>query len=265
MIVSNRLNELANYLWALAPGSFTSPGNKTVRLVAHRGAHGPGTDGLVAENTLGAFNLCQQLGVWGIEFDVRLTRDNEPVVSHDPHCGRLFQRPDILIAETDFDDLRQAVPQVPHLDEVVTRYGRQLHLMVEIKESWRQRPALPARVAKSLDSLTPGWDYHLMSLAPDHLEGFGDVPRTAFVDIARTNQQEILKQNLELGHGGLAGSFALIGSGCLRQLHATGRRVGTGLVKNRCLLNREVQRGVEWVFTDAVVPLQHYLTKKNRA
>lgn len=265
MIVSNRLNEIANYLWALAPGCLTPPGNKTVRLVAHRGAHGPGTDGLVAENTLGAFNLCQELGVWGIEFDVRLTRDNEPVVSHDPDCGRLFHRPDLVIADTRFDELRQAVPQVPHLDEVVTRYGGKLHLMVEIKESWRERPALPSRVARSLASLVPGWDYHLMSLVPDHLESFSAVPRTAFVDVARTNQREILKQNIELGHGAVAGSFALIGSAYLRQLHAAGRRVGTGLVKNRCLLNREVQRGVEWVFTDAVVPLQRYLTKRSGA
>lgn len=261
MILSSRLNKLANYLWALAPGSRAPLGNKAVKLVAHRGAHGPGT----AENTLDAFHLCQQVGAWGVEFDVRLTRDNEPVVSHDPHLGRLFGRPDIIIAETDFGALRKAVPQVPHLDEVVTRYAENLHLMIEIKESWRHRRALPARVAQSLASLTPGRDYHLMSLVPDHLEVFSDVPRTAFIDIARTNQTEILKQNLELGHGAMAGSFALMGSGCLRQLHAAGRRVGTGLVENKRLLNREVQRGVEWIFTDAIVPLQRHLASRREA
>lgn len=261
MIMSNRLNELANYIWALAPGSRTPPGSKNVKLVAHRGAHGPGTSGAVVENTLDAFDLCRQLGVWGIEFDVHLTRDNEPVVSHDPHLGRLFERPDITIAGTTFDALRTAVPQVPHLDEVVTRFSGTLHLMIEIKESWRQRPALPARVAQSLAALAPGRDYHLMSLVPDHLESFSEVPRDTLIDIARTNHQDILKQNLELGHGAVAGSFALIGSGRLRRLHAAGRKVGTGLVKNRFLLNREVQRGVEWIFTDAVVPLQRHLAK----
>ncbi|TGG92862.1 glycerophosphodiester phosphodiesterase [Natronospirillum operosum] len=255
MIWLYRLNELANYVWALAPGSRTPLGNREIKLVAHRGVHGPGGSGTVIENTLDAFSLCQQVGAWGIEFDIRLTRDNEPVVNHDPHLGRLFKRPDIVIAETPFDALRKAVPQVPHLDEVVTRYAGKLHLMIEIKESWRQRPALPARVAHSLASLAPGRDYHLMSLVPDHLESFSAVPRDAFIDIARTNLRDILKQNLELGHGALAGSFALIGPGSLQQLHAAGRRVGTGIVKNRRVLNREVQRGVEWIFTDAVVPL----------
>lgn len=260
MIWLDKLNKLANCLWALAPGTGTPVGNKSVKLVAHRGAHGPGTDGTVIENTLDAFNLARQVGAWGIEFDIRLTRDNEPVVTHDPHLGRLFQRPDIVIAETRFDALRKAVPQVPHLDEVVTRFGGKLHLMIEIKESWRQRPALPARIMQSLASLAPGRDYHLMSLVPDHLESFSDVPRDALVDIARTNTSRVLRQNLELGHRAFAGSFALIGSGHLQQLHAAGRQVGTGLVRNRRVLNREVQRGVEWIFTDAVVPLQRYLT-----
>ncbi|MCH8552578.1 MAG: glycerophosphodiester phosphodiesterase [Natronospirillum sp.] len=263
MILSYGLNELANFIWALAPGSGTPLGSREVKLVAHRGAHGPGTDGTVIENTLGAFELCQQVGAWGIEFDVRLTRDNEPVINHDPHLGRLFNRPDIIIAETSFEALRKAVPQVPHLDEVVTRFASNLHLMIEIKESWRQRPALHARLAQSLASLAPGQDYHLMSLVPHDLECFSDVPPDALMDIARTNHKEILKQNLELGHGAMAGNFALMGSGCLRQLHAAGRRVGSGLVENKRLLNREVQRGVEWIFTDAIVPLQSRLTKSN--
>lgn len=262
MILSNRLNGLANFLWALAPGSRTPPGQKRVKLIAHRGAHGPGTDGTITENTLAAFNLCQLVGTWGIEFDVRLTRDNEPVVNHDPHLGRLFGRPDIVIAETGFDDLRKAVPEVPHLDEVISRFAGKLHLMIEIKESWRQRPALPARVTQSLASTEPGQDYHLLSLVPDHLENFSTVPRAACVDLAGSfNQREILKQNFKLGHGAMAGSFALMSSTILKQLHVAGKDVGTGLVKNRYILNREVYRGVDWIFSDAVVPLQHYLSR----
>lgn len=252
---ADRLNTLANHLWALTPQSRRPANCAEVRLVAHRGAHGQGPDGRVLENTLEAFELCLKMGVWGAEMDIHLTRDGEPVVHHDAHCGRLFNRPDIVIAETNFRDLRLAVPQIPHLDEVLQLNAGRLHLMLEIKESWRQRSTLPQRISPWLKSLTPGDDYHLLSLVPDHLEGFNTIPRSAFVDVAEANTAAILRQNRALQHGAVAGSFALMGAGCLRQLREEGRQVGTGLVENSYVLNREVHRGVDWVFTDNILTL----------
>lgn len=253
---TDRLNTLANHLWALTPQSRRPADVTAVGLVAHRGAHGLGPEGKVLENTLEAFGLCLERGVWGAEMDILLTRDGEPVIHHDAHCGRIFNRPDILIAETRFRDLRQAVPQIPHLDEVLQLNAGRMHLMLEIKESWRLRTGLPQRITPWLNSLTPGEDYHLLSLVPDHLEGFRDIPRSAFVDVAEANTAEILKQNRELGHGAMAGSFALMGARCLRQLREEGRKVGTGMVENPFVLNREANRGVDWVFTDNVLRLQ---------
>ncbi|MFN3580010.1 MAG: glycerophosphodiester phosphodiesterase [Pseudomonas sp.] len=254
--IADGLNSLANHLWTLAPRSRKPADCTEVGLVAHRGAHGQGPNGLVLENTLEAFDLCLQLGVWGAEMDIHLTRDGEPVIHHDAHCGRLFNRPDIIIAETTFRDLRVAVPQIPHLDEVLQLNAGRMHLMLEIKESWRQRSVLPQRVTPWLKSLTPGEDYHLLSLVPDHLEGFSDIPRSAFVDVAQANTGTILKQSRALGHGAMAGSFALMGADCLRQLREEGQQIGTGLVENRMVLNREVHRGVDWVFTDRILTLQ---------
>lgn len=258
--LSNYLNSLANYIWALAPGSSTPPSIQP-KLVAHRGAHGQG----IMENTLKAFDLCQQQGIWGIELDIQLTRDAEPVIHHDPDCGRLFNRPDLIIADTNFSSLRQAIPDIPHLDEVVARYGGQLHLMLEIKNSWRDRAELPQRITESLNLLTPVKDYHLLSLVPDYLEGFAQIPTTAFVDVAETNTQEIIKQNLALGHGAVAGSFALITTASLRQLQHAGKQVGTGMVEKQAILNREVYRGVDWVFSDCILSLLPNQEERNKS
>ena len=254
--VSSYLNSLANHLWSLAPGSSTPPGIQP-KLVAHRGAHGKG----IIENTLKAFDLCQQQGIWGIELDIQLTRDAEPVIHHDPDCGRLFNRPDLIIADTNFNTLRQAIPDIPHLDEVVTRYGGQLHLMLEIKNSWRDRAELPDRITESLSPLIPVKNFHLLSLVPDYLEGFTQIPPTAFVDVAETNTGEIIKQNLVLGHGAVAGSFALITTANLRQLQQAGKQVGTGMVEKHAILNREVYRGVDWIFSDCILSLLPDLEK----
>ena len=51
---------------------------------AHRGLHGPG----VPENSRAAFRAAINVGA-GIECDVRLSRDDVPMVFHDPDLGRL--------------------------------------------------------------------------------------------------------------------------------------------------------------------------------
>nr|WP_300976153.1 glycerophosphodiester phosphodiesterase [Alkalimonas sp.] len=228
-------------------------------MVAHRGAYHRSNqqDGTsIFENTMPAFERCLVHGIWGIELDIHLTLDGEPVVHHDPACGRLFNRPDLVIAETCFADLRRALPAIPHLQEVIERYGKQLHLMIEIKESWRQRPQLPNQLKTLLHDLEPDKHFHLLSLEPDHLEGFRFLPPSALVDVALTNTQHIVQQNLTLGHGAVAGSFALLSPTILQQLKAAGKQTGTGQVNHPDILNREVNRGVDWIFSDQPLRLQ---------
>ena len=253
-------NHLANRAWALAPGASSSLRGKDVRLVAHRGAHGPDA---AIENTLAGFQLCADIGAWAVETDIRLTRDGEPVIHHDPDCGRLFGRPDLVIAATDFATLRAAIPAIPHLQEVIQRFAGSLHLMLEVKESWRVRPEYPARISAVLNGLEPERDYHLLSLEPDHLEGFRDIPKSAFVDVAWMNAGAIIRQNLALGHGGVAGSFALLGSRRLARLRAAGRKIGTGFVENAGALRREAHRGADWIFTDRILQMQALVNREH--
>jgi glycerophosphoryl diester phosphodiesterase len=256
------LNKLANYLWLLSPGCYKAADIEGTKLVAHRGAHGRTEAGVMVENTLPAFDLCLQNKIWGIELDIQLTLDGEPVIAHDADCGRLFQRPDLIIGETKFEQLRKAVPQIPHLDEIISRYGSKMHLMLEIKESWREKPSLVARVQQALSSLEPEADYHLLSLEPDHLSGFTALPPAAFIDVALTNTKSIIKQNLELGHGAVAGSFALLTPALVQELKAAGRRVGTGQVEHPLIARREAHREIDWIFTDNILGLQQAIVRQ---
>lgn len=257
--ISDKLNQLANQLWQFAPGTDQLCHPEEVRLVAHRGAHGIGPHGKLIENTLSAFDLCLEHQLWGIELDIHQTLDGELVVHHDPHCGRLFARPDIIIAGIDFQQLRSEIPQIPLLSEVVDRYAGNMHLMIEIKASWRDHPELPNRVEQQLKNLAPAEDFHLLSLVPDYLEGFRCFPAVALMDVAEFNTAEIIRENRELGHGAIAGSFALLTSAKINQLHRENRKIGTGMVENLGVLNREVNRGVEWIFSNSAVKLMSEL------
>ena len=52
-------------------------------IIGHRGA-----SGLAPENTLAAFSLAVALGADGVEMDVQLSRDGQPVVMHDARVSR---------------------------------------------------------------------------------------------------------------------------------------------------------------------------------
>ncbi|UIN20395.1 glycerophosphodiester phosphodiesterase [Herbaspirillum frisingense] len=71
------------------------------RILAHRGG---GT--LAPENTLAGFRAGLQHGYRAVEFDVMLTRDEVPILMHDPQRGRTLPGSG-RIAETDWAELRE--------------------------------------------------------------------------------------------------------------------------------------------------------------
>lgn len=97
-----------------------------VKILAHRGAHGPEHPG-IRENTLEAFAAAAALGIDGVELDVRRSADHQLVVHHDPAVpdGR-------VIADTVGADLPDWLPRL----EVVLDLCAGMRLIdVEIKNS----------------------------------------------------------------------------------------------------------------------------------
>ncbi len=60
---------------------------ETVRLIGHRGARG-----ILPENTIEGFEFTLSLGIKALEFDVVLTRDLVPVITHNHHLSAEFTR-----------------------------------------------------------------------------------------------------------------------------------------------------------------------------
>ena len=58
-----------------------------VRLIGHRGARG-----LMPENTMEGFEYTLNLGIMALEFDVLLTKDNVPIITHDKNLSRAVTR-----------------------------------------------------------------------------------------------------------------------------------------------------------------------------
>lgn len=107
-------------------------------IIAHRGA-----SDYAPENTFAAFDLAVQMGVRHIELDIHETADGQAVVIHDntldrttsgtgpvSHCSLVELKE--LDAGSWFSP-RFANERIPAFAEILERYGRKLHLHVEIK------------------------------------------------------------------------------------------------------------------------------------
>lgn len=229
---------------------------RACKIVAHRGAHDRQN---VRENTMAAFELARSRGVWGIECDLRWSADLEPVIHHDPDTRRVFGS-DLRLAERPLDALRQQLPELPSLADLVAEFGGNTHLMLELKAESFPDPKKQRRILRErLAPLEPGRDYHLLALDPALFELADFVPRRYCLPVTELAVSRLSAAALAGGYGGLLGHFLLLNERIRRRHAEAGQRIGTGFIASRNCLFRELNRRVEWVFTNEAVKLQQIL------
>jgi glycerophosphoryl diester phosphodiesterase len=264
-LIERRLEQIIDTFYAYWPQPF--PGIDRLmgcKIISHRGEY---DNRSVFENTLPALDAAGNAGVWGIEFDVRWTRDLHPVVVHDLDLMRVFGI-DANVAELNLETLRARCPQIPLLSEVIARYGRKMHLMVEIKA---EKYPKPVRQNEILDhcfaGLEPGDDYHLISLTPQMFDLINFAPVSCFMPIAMWNVRQFSEIALEKHMSGVAGHYFLVSQTTLSRHRTNGQHIGTGYPRSQNCLFREINRGVEWIFSNNAGQLQaivHQLVNSGR-
>lgn len=226
------------------------------KIVSHRGEH---DNSEVMENTLRAFESARANGVWGIETDIRWTRDLLPVVCHDPDGSRVFGKT-IEISRVTLAELRAVIPQIPTLAELIAEFGGNTHLMIELKaEVFPQQEEQKRILEQHLAALTAGEDYHILALKAELFEMVDFLPREFCLPVAETNTRWISQASLEGNYGGLTGHYLLLTNKIKQRHEQAGQRIGTGFIASRNCLFRELNRGVEWIFSNDAVKLQKIL------
>jgi glycerophosphoryl diester phosphodiesterase len=247
-------HRVVDFFYRYLPQPFPGPERlRRCKIVSHRGQHDtPG----VPENTLAAFEIARSCGVWGIELDIRWTRDLVPVVTHDPDLRRVFHLP-LRVAALSFTQLRARAPLVPSLAEVVAACGRRQHLMIDLKqEAFPDPPRQRRRLVDELAALTPGRDYHFLSVTPAIFDTFGVAPPQTFLPVGQGPLGGVSRLALERGYGGVTGHYLLLNDHLVRRHRQAAQATGTGFVASRNCLFRELNRGVDWIFSNHAVALQ---------
>jgi glycerophosphoryl diester phosphodiesterase len=245
-------NTASNYFWGFtAPTTLTPDQLANVKIVAHRGVHD-----VAIENSRESFAIAIENKIWGIEFDIRFTKDNVPVIHHDPSCERLYSC-DAIIEQTNFATLTKLIPQIPTLKEVAEQFGRKIHLLIEIKENLT--PQNQQILAETLKHLQPVADYHLLTLNIDHLKNISFAPPAAFMAVDWLDMENTIRKATELKFGAVSGHFMQLNNQRLSACKAQGLTTGTGFIETKGALYREISRGIDWIFTDHPLRLKAYL------
>ncbi|HUS30773.1 MAG TPA: glycerophosphodiester phosphodiesterase family protein [Kofleriaceae bacterium] len=134
----------------MSPAALPTPSRP--RIIAHRGASTDET-----ENTIAAFKRAWDLGVEGVELDVRVSRDGQVIVMHDDNTKRLTGV-DKLVAEQTLAELKKLeLPKkqrIPTLREAMATIPPGRAMFVEIKTGIETVPAVAAAIRASWPSNT---------------------------------------------------------------------------------------------------------------
>jgi glycerophosphoryl diester phosphodiesterase len=253
-LLEAQIRQILDQFFARWPQSVPSKERlRHCKIIAHRGDY---DNQQIFENTIEAFDRAKSQGVWGIEFDMRWTKDLHPVVIHDSDLYRVFGSP-LKIRQATLAELKAECPLVPTLAEMIQRYGRQIHLMVEIKSEAYRDPVRQNRILDELfTSLVPEHDYHFITMMPEMFNLIKFVPRSTFLPVARFNFFQLSKLAIARNYSGLAGHYFLLTKSRLKRHMESQQKTATGYVNSVNCLFRELNRNVEWIFSDNAVELQ---------
>jgi len=109
-------------------------------IMGHRGAAA-----LEPENTLLSIGRAMEIGVDAVEIDIRLSRDNELIVIHDPTVDRTTDGRGLVCSFT-VEEMKRLDAgkgqRIPTLQEVIDFIGGKVMLVIELKEEGTVRGVL---------------------------------------------------------------------------------------------------------------------------
>lgn len=240
-------------------------------VIAHRGASRE-----APENTIPAFKRALELGCDGIEFDVVLTKDRVPLITHNNDLsilthfeGMVHDTPFSTVKSLDFGShfrLSHSNVTAPTLTEVLELlWPRDVHVFCEIKG----QPGMAFHSARLVSGIISDFKfrypvvlsssdrmvlYHLKKLAP-HLERALIVKNGAF---------SFLKTKLFAKFFGVSGvhvNFRALNQYLVRSVHSSGRTVSAWTINKHKEIDYCVSLGVDSIITDDVAMAKSYLDR----
>ena len=165
---------------------------KLPMIFGHRGA-----SSIEPENTMKAFQQAFEDGADGIEFDVRLTADNQMVIIHDSLINRTSNGIGLVRKKT-YQELLEfdfgKGEKIPLLEDVLKKFRNQKWLNIEIKEQGFEK-----QLIELLDKLKITRKYVISSFDISVIQKIkelnSDIPTAFLYQTVRINLQALLSKS----------------------------------------------------------------------
>ncbi|HET7042938.1 MAG TPA: glycerophosphodiester phosphodiesterase family protein, partial [Gemmatimonadales bacterium] len=199
-----------------------------IKVIGHRGAAGH-----APENTFAAFDKGIELGVDGVETDIRATKDGTLILLHDatvdrttdgtgPIAEMTLEEAERLNAAARFKDGQHdfGVQRIPTLDDFLNRYGGRTTFRLEIKQRGVESAALRAVRARRLMDTAVFTSFQIDSLRA--IRRAAPEAQIAYLSSARVFDDSVIQTALDAGANEVAPRAELADPAMLEKARAAG-------------------------------------------
>lgn len=213
-------------------------------LSGHRGARA-----LAPENTLPSFLKALECGATGIEFDVRKTLDNIPVIIHDDEVDHLTGVK-AKVSQLTFQELSKlkvhGKARIPTLREVLALAKGRLYVDIEIKV-----PGVEEEVVEALRELDMVQDAIVTSFLPSTLEKIKQLdPRIEVGVLLEEWDDEYFEIAQKLGATAILPAYEIITHELAKSIKSKGYAIITWTVNETSIAQNLLSLGVDGIITD---------------
>ena len=217
---------------------------------------------MAPENTIAAFREAIAAGSDGTEFDVRLTRDDVPVIIHDNNLRRTTGLPH-RVADLTWSELKNLKVDVPSLDELFQLFeANDLLLFLEMKvDSPAEHQPLAEACCRMIDEyafkqrvFVECFDLRALQI----VKNIDAEIKTAALFQPKLSNQRIIDQAKAIGASALALHYRLAVESLVKQALDAELRVAVWTVDDPAWIERANSIGIEALITnDPAAMLAH--------
>jgi glycerophosphoryl diester phosphodiesterase len=247
-----------------ATGRGPSEGLPRPLIFGHRGAAG-----LAPENTLAAFELALAQGADGIEFDVRLSADGEPVVIHDQQLDRTTSGTGFvqeysakvlkaLDAGSWFNQRHPAKARgwfvrqrIPLLEELLTWVRKRgCRALLEIKQGSDAYQGIEAKILRTIRHTATAPLVTVVSFDHTALGRLRKLDANLSLGASFKRPLFALRRTESLGAQLVVPHWAFASRRFIRRAHQAGMKVVVWTVNQPGAMRRKISDGVDGIVTD---------------
>lgn len=243
--------------------------------IGHRGAAG-----VAPENTMAAFELALAQGADGIEFDVRLSADGEPVAIHDRRLERTTSGTGFvheykarvlksLDAGSWFNErypaqargrfVRQRIPLLAEVLRWVRQRG--CKALVEVKQGSDAYPGIEAKILRTIHYTATASLVTVISFDYPALRRLRELDANLSLGVSFKRPLFALRRAKSVGARMVVPHWAFASRRFIRRVHQAGIEVVVWTVNQPDAMRRKISDGVDGIVTDYPARLAEIRTR----